>query len=233
MTEEEENELLDEVLAEMREHPLVAGLMEDGWHESKVYPERPRWEMQQGLDFIYERLMGTQGITIKEFTHPTPEYTILVFFFMDGLEFWPDTIHNGIISSMLLLAAQRHVERCCLATGERVEEGSLKLEVDFQARVQPADIYSIFVPPISRITAPSLTTGEPVKLLKASPMMLHMDAAPKIDNAQTTGPIGAQTSMHTIQIPTTAVGDAVYATATMGCHVVAGETPDSCCMFRT
>ena len=125
---------------------------------------------------------------------------------------------------MLLLAAQRHVERCCLAKNESVKEGSLKLEVDFQARVQPADIYSILVPPVSRITTPSLTTDEPVMSLRASPMMLHMDAAPKIDNAQTTGLIGAQTSIHTIQIPTTAVGDAVYATATMDCHVVSEET---------
>src|SRR5271170_5500151 len=110
LDEEEEEGFLQDILEELRSHPLVQMLIEDKWHLQEVYPRRSRAEMQEGFELLYEKLMGTRGITIvgngktviapsilihdiqHEFCHPTSRYTMLVFYLTDGLEAWPDTV---------------------------------------------------------------------------------------------------------------------------------------------
>lgn len=216
LNEEEENDLLDQILQEMREDPLVVSLIDGGWNESHVYPERSRWEMQQGLDFIYERLMGTQGITIKEFTHPSADVTILVFFVGDGLEGWPDTLHGGIISSMLLLAAQRHINRFYLEQGEYVDPDSVQLNVNFHLHARSADIYSILVPPAARSSHVDPATGTLVKRVTLTPMMVQRDEPPTVTAGARQEPLGAYT---TLQGPDITPTEDLYAMATVNCQI--------------
>ena len=223
LTEDEETEMLNEILQSMKEDPLVSGLHEETWTETQVYPQRSHEEMKRGLDFIYERLIGTHGITIKEFTHPTLKYSILVFFLADGLEGWPDTIHGGIISSMLLVAAERHIARFYLGKDEQIDQGSVKFDANFHVSARPADICSIIVPPAST-TELQASTGEKTKQLVVAPMMLHMESAPKISEATAED---TQKLVHTLKVPTStsSLHQAMYAMATLECQVQLADSP--------
>ena len=61
----------------------------------------------RGMYLAAENLVGTQGITMKTFKHPTQDFSMMIAFLGFGVEGWPDVIHGGIITTLV----QEGIER--------------------------------------------------------------------------------------------------------------------------
>ena len=246
-----EEEVLAEIFAELSTHPVVAGCVADGWLEMPIYGEdgvgpyrvregdRARRQLmgEEGTDAYVYGLAGLRGVTMREFAHPAIAFTVMVFFLAEGLEdgVWPDTVHGGIVSTLLLRAAERHVRRCDVnastspwagmvdGEGRAKEElvpGLGQFTVDLKGTVQPADIYTIVVPRAveSRMVVDE-STGEQMRALTVTPLMLHLDSAPKLTVASVEE---TQTLVQNLAVEddsTLTVQAALYAMGTLQCFV--------------
>lgn len=100
---QEDQELFEEIVDTLENHPLVESLREEQWVEDNFYSGR-LIGAGKGLHLVAERLSGTQGITMKTFRHPSQEYTIMVFFLGFGIEGWPDVVGADLSSPMVFSA---------------------------------------------------------------------------------------------------------------------------------
>jgi len=89
----EDQELLEEICATLDSHPLIESLQEEKWIEDPNYDDH-LVRTGKGLHLVSEKLVGTQGITMRAFRHPSQEYTMMVFFLGFGIEGWPDVVRQ-------------------------------------------------------------------------------------------------------------------------------------------
>lgn len=199
---EEEQELYDDIVETLDTHPLVEQLRNENWIEENFYAYRPVGGPDTGMNLIREKLIGTQGLTIRLFRHPTHNYTILVFFAGFGVEGWPDVIHGGTITSLLLEAVHRHQQTCY---GDFVDIDQPSISIDFKRPMRPGEVYAVLVPPAGLEDVPGETQQK--KLIMVALMML-MEAAPKLG---TQFDPTTQTETHTVEIPTVSGVDSTQA----------------------
>ena len=199
---EEEQELYAEVVETLDTHPLVDQLRTENWIEENFYATRPPGGLETGMNLVREKLTGTQGLMIRAFRHPTHNYTILVLFAGFGVEGWPDVIHGGIITTLLLEAVNRHHKSYY---SEFVDMDQASISVDFKRPMRPGEIYAVLVPPAGLEEVP----GDPQqkKLIMVS-LMMRMEAAPRLG---TQFDSATQTETHTVEIPTVGGVDATQA----------------------
>lgn len=188
----EEEELYEEIIETLQTHPLVEDLRKENWIEENFYITRSHGEMQNGLNLVHERLTGTQGMTVKAFRHPTQEYSLLVFFLGFGIEGWPDTIHGGIITTLLLEAVGRHTR---LYHKDYTQVQDKFVNVDFKVPVRPGEIYAVLVPPSMMISEPDRPEEAKIRTMS---LLMPMELAPRVKTE-----FDAQTNSenHTIEIP--------------------------------
>ncbi len=185
-------------------HPLVDQLRSENWIEESFYNTyitRPPAE-HTGMELLREKLLGTQGLIIRWFRHPTLNYTILVFFAGFGVEGWPDVIHGGTITSLLLEAVNMHH---WIYYGNFADLDESSISVDFKRPMRPGEVYAVLVPPAGLEDVPGDTQQK--KLTMVALMML-MEAAPKLG---TQFDPATQTETHTVEIPTVGGVDATQA----------------------
>ena len=235
LTAAERASLYAEIQSELDAHPVVQGLKEDGWVPQLVYENRSAETMMRWGMELYEKLFGTGAVMLLEFAHPEIKFTVLVIFLGEGVEdgVWPDTVGGGVVSSLLLLAAERHVRRCDInVAGMGVDEqGRARGEeelvpalgsftVDFRGTVQPADIYTIVVPQaVESGMVLDESSGEEMRALTVTPLMLHLDHAPKLTVASIEE---TQTLVQNLAVEdssTLSLQDALYAMGTLQCFV--------------
>lgn len=199
---EEEQELYEDMLETLDTHPLVEQLRGENWIEENFYNMGPRGGSDTGMNLIREKLIGTQGLTIRLFRHPTHNYTLLVFFAGLGVEGWPDVIHGGTITSLLLEAANRHQQAYY---GDFVDVEQPSISVDFKRPMRPGEVYAVLVPPAGLEDVPG--EQQKKKLIMVALMML-MDGAPKL--ATQFDPM-THTETHNVELPTVMGVDATQA----------------------
>jgi len=88
---EEEQDLFEEILDTLEDHPLVLSLRHDNWIEDNFYAGRVNGALG-GQHLVGEKLTGPRGITMKSFRHPSQPITMMVFFLGFGIEGWPDVV---------------------------------------------------------------------------------------------------------------------------------------------
>ncbi|KIX10225.1 uncharacterized protein Z518_01306 [Rhinocladiella mackenziei CBS 650.93] len=169
----EDQELLDEISDTLESHPLVESLRGANWIEENFYAGRVNGP-GKGLNFVSQKLAGTQGITMKTFKHPSQKCTMLVFFLGFGMEGWPDVIHGGIVATLVQEGVDQHLHNFYQDHGNR--RASIT-SIDFKKPMRPGDIYGVFVPPAEFVSDPS----EPeVQLGRVLPLVLNVEAPPQV-----------------------------------------------------
>ena len=199
---EEEQELYEDMLETLDTHPLVEQLRGENWIEENFYNMGPRGGSDTGMNLIREKLIGTQGLTIRLFRHPTHNYTVLVFFAGFGVEGWPDVIHGGTVTSLLLEAANRHQQAYY---GDFVDMEQPSISVDFKRPMRPGEVYAVLVPPAGLEDVPGELQQK--KLIMVALMML-MEGAPKLVTQY--DPV-THTETHNVELPTVMGVDATQA----------------------
>ncbi|KIW96883.1 uncharacterized protein Z519_02274 [Cladophialophora bantiana CBS 173.52] len=167
-----EQELYEEILDAMELHPLVDSLRQANWIEENYYATHGGIE-NKGLHLVAEKLEGTQGVTMKTFKHPTQEFTIMVCFLGFGLEGWPDTIHGGMIVTLIEEGIQRQIHNFYKKYGSRDHQ---MISIDFKRRMRPGEIYAIIIPPAQLEPDP----GPNMMHLQLAPMVVRIEAPPRI-----------------------------------------------------
>jgi hypothetical protein len=200
---EEEQELFAEIVETLDTHPLVEQLRNDNWVEENFYDLRSMGgPPQTGMNLVHDKLVGVQGLTIRAFRHPTHNYTVLALFAGFGVEGWPDVVHGGIITALLLEAVSRHQRTFYRGL---ISMDECDISIDFKKPMRPGEIYAILVPPAGLDDIP----GEPQKKkLVMLSLMLRMEAAPKLGTEY--NPL-TLTETHTVGIPTVGGADATHA----------------------
>jgi hypothetical protein len=198
----EEEELFAEILETLETHPLVDQLRSENWVEENFYNTRPHGGVDTGFNLVHEKLTGTQGLTIRAFRHPSHNYTILVLFAGFGVEGWPDVVHGGVITTLLLEAVNRHQKHYY---SEFVDMDTPSISVDFKKPMRPGEIYAVLVPPAGLEEVP----GDPQqKKLVLVSLLMRMEAAPRLG---TQFDAATQTETHTVEIPTAGGQDMTHA----------------------
>ncbi|KAK5372477.1 hypothetical protein LTR20_001506 [Exophiala xenobiotica] len=165
---QEDQELLEEIQETLEGHPLVEGLRQDNWTEENFYAGRMNGAVR-GQHLVGEKLTGTRGITTKVFKHPSQPITMMVFFLGFGMEGWPDTIHGGVIMSLLHESVHQHLQLHHPNLGLVSAQFT---DVTFLRPMRPGDIYTIFIPP-SNVRD---TDDERAKSIDMMPILMHLDA---------------------------------------------------------
>ena len=199
---QEAQELYDEVLETLDTHPLIEQLHTEKWIEENFYASRPHGGLNTGMNLVQEKLVGTQGLMIRSFRHPTHNYTILALFAGFGVEGWPDVVHGGVITTLLLEAVNRHHKNYY---SEYVDMDKPSINIDFKRPMRPGEVYAVLVPPAGLEDVP----GEPEqkKLIMVS-LLMRMEAAPQLG---TQFDAATQTETHTVEIPTAGGVDMTHA----------------------
>ncbi|KIW26933.1 uncharacterized protein PV07_06721 [Cladophialophora immunda] len=171
-----EQELYDEILDAMELHPLVDSLRQANWIEENYYAAHSGAgnELEnRGLHLVAETLQGTQGVSVKTFKHPTQEFTIMVCFLGFGIEGWPDTIHGGMIVTLIEEGIQRQIHNFYKKFGSRDQQ---TISIDFKRPMRPGEIYAVIVPPAQLESNPAPETTH----LQILPMVVRIEAPPRI-----------------------------------------------------
>ncbi|OAG37918.1 hypothetical protein AYO21_07890 [Fonsecaea monophora] len=173
-----EQELYDEILDAMELHPLVDSLRQANWIEDNYYAAAHGGSLgggggfqNRGLHLVAETLQGTQGVSMKTFKHPTQEFTIMVCFLGFGVEGWPDTIHGGMILTMIEEGIQRQIHNFYDNYGSQEQQS---ISIDFKRPMRPGEIYAVVVPP-AQLEPDSETMN-----LQLMPMVVRIEAPPRI-----------------------------------------------------
>lgn len=196
----EEQELYAEIVETLDTHPLVDQLRSQNWIEEDFYTSRQHSGSNTGMSLVSEKLTGIQGLSIKAFRHPTSNYSMLVFFAGFGVEGWPDVIHGGITTTMILEAAKRHH---LTYYSEFIDLDNTGVSVDFKRPMRPGEVYAVLVPPA--VIAPAPTQGI---LLNLVVFVLQLEGAPKL-TIQTDATTQAEN--HNLEIPVGRGKDATHA----------------------
>ncbi|RMZ92287.1 hypothetical protein DV736_g468, partial [Chaetothyriales sp. CBS 134916] len=210
----EDAELFEEIVETLNEHPVTEDLRGDGWIEEEFYTPRPRrgpvW-----VNLVQDNLTGPRGLVIKAFRHPTMQYTILLAFTGFAIEGWPDTIHGGVIASLMIEGAQRHLNNFYrnraipdITLDENQE--SWTLNIDYKKPMRPGEVYAIIVPPGDFSTQ---TDGRSKQTtFRFATLAMALDTAPRVGSQYDPA---SQTSTHTLEIPSARGVDIPHAIATV------------------
>lgn len=199
---QEEQELYAEIVETLDTHPLVDQLRNENWIEENFYTSRQHGGFDTGMNLVHEKLTGTQGLTIRAFRHPNFNYTILVFFAGFGVEGWPDVVHGGVITTMLMEAVKQHHKNYY---GEFIDMDQPSINIDFKRPMRPGEIYAVLVPPAGVEDVPGAPQQR--KLIMVS-LMMRMEAAPRLG---TQFDSATQTETHTVEIPSVGGVDVTHA----------------------
>ncbi|RMD43059.1 hypothetical protein DV735_g1986, partial [Chaetothyriales sp. CBS 134920] len=214
----EDAEVFEEIIDTLNEHPVAEDLRGDGWIEDEFYTPRFR-RAGPGNHLIQDHLMGPRGVVIKSFRHPVMQYTILLAFTGFAVEGWPDTVHGGVIASVMIEAAQRHLNNFYRSraipdiTLDQNQE-AWTFNIDYKKPMRPGEVYTIVVPP-GAFTVPPDGSLDQVAFRFAA-LAMDLDTAPRVGSQY--DPI-SQTSTHTLEIPSARGVDVPHAIATVEVHV--------------
>ncbi|RMZ81452.1 hypothetical protein DV738_g2172, partial [Chaetothyriales sp. CBS 135597] len=215
----EDAEIFEEIIDTLNEHPVAEDLRADGWIEDEFYTPRFR-RSGPGSNLIQDNLMGPRGVVIKAFRHPVMQYTILLAFTGFAVEGWPDTVHGGVIASLMIEAAQRHLNnfyrnRAIPDITLDQNQEAWTFNIDYKTPMRPGEVYTIIVPP------GAFTDGDAEQVaFRFAALAMDLDTAPRVGSQY--DPI-SQTSTHTLEIPSARGFDVPHAIATVELHV----TPDA------
>ncbi|RMZ86090.1 hypothetical protein DV737_g103, partial [Chaetothyriales sp. CBS 132003] len=213
----EDAEIFEEIVDTLNEHPVTEDLRGDGWIEEEFYT--PRARRGPGVHLVQENLTGPRGLVIKAFRHPTMHYTILLAFTGFAVEGWPDTIHGGVIASLMIEGAQRHLNNFYrnraipdITLDENQE--SWTFNIDYKKPMRPGEVYAIVVPPGGFSTQTDGLSNETT--FRFAALAMSLDTAPRVGSQY--DPV-SQTSTHTLEIPSARGVDIPHAIATVEIHV--------------
>lgn len=143
---EEYTEMQEEIDEILEDAPICEQLRRDNWFEYPITrstaPANASQREHQHL--VNDTLSGVQGFTMKQFRHPKLEISMLVFFSGFGIDGFPDTVHGGAISSIMMEAHNKHVEPV-------VKENDLEVlpysesHVGFTQMVKPGNTYAVLI----------------------------------------------------------------------------------------
>lgn len=143
---EEYIELQEEIDEILEDAPICEHLRKDNWIEGPILrasaPGNAAPRRDQHL--VNDTLSGVQGFTMKHFRHPSAELSMLVFFSGFGIDGWPDTVHGGALSTIMVEAHNKHLEPI-------LKENHLDLvpcsesNFGFTQMVKPGTVYAVLV----------------------------------------------------------------------------------------
>ncbi|KAK5093167.1 hypothetical protein LTR70_004897 [Exophiala xenobiotica] len=143
---EEYTELQEEVDEILEEAPICEHLRGRKWIEGPIVRASPPGTTVPRGDqhLVNDTLSGVQGFTTKHFRHPKLEISMLVFFSGFGIDGWPDTVHGGAISTIMLEARNKHLEPVMKEYNLRGLPHS-QFDVAFTQKVKPGSVYAVLV----------------------------------------------------------------------------------------
>jgi len=157
----------------------------------------------------------------RYFKHPSNDYSVLVFFLGFGIEGWPDTIHGGIITTLLGDAIRQHFNN---QYPDMMYTEPHRISIDFKKPVRPGQIYAVLVPPsIQQPVREDVPIDAPsrMKRFEQVALFIAMEFAPHVSSVA--DPI-TKTVKHTVEIPSSHPQDATHAIATA--NVILHPFPD-------
>lgn len=143
---EEYTELQEEIDEILEEAPICEHLRETKWVEGPIVRASAPGNIVPRGDqhLVNDTLSGAQGFTTKHFRHPKLQISMLVFFSGFGIDGWPDTVHGGAISTIILEARNKHLEPV-------MKEYNLEslphdqFDIAFTQKVKPGAVYAVLV----------------------------------------------------------------------------------------
>lgn len=143
---EEYVELQEEIDDILEGAPICESLRDMKWFETPIVrPSAPGNSVSRGdQHLVKDTLSGVQGFTMKHFRHPELEISMLVFFSGFGIDGWPDAVHGGAISTIMLEAAKRHLEPV-MKEYNLSELPHSSCDIAFTQMVKPGTVYSVLV----------------------------------------------------------------------------------------
>lgn len=146
---EEEQDLMDDISHVVGSHPLINDLTQRGWRLDGARVARRADEEDTAAGdqhFLYETLGPTHGVASAIFRHPTEHCTLFAFFPCFGVEGWPDVVHGGMLSTVLIEALEQH----CVVFAEEglgFSFDPFPLQFNFSKPVRPGELYGIVMAP--------------------------------------------------------------------------------------
>jgi len=139
----EVQEGIDEILEAA---PICEQLRRDKWFEEPVTrASAPGNGVPRGdQHLINDTLSGVHGFTTKLFRHPEAEISMLVFVTGFGIDGWPDTVHGGAISSIIMEAHNKHLEPVMKQNQLEILPYS-ESQIGFLQMVKPGSVYAVLV----------------------------------------------------------------------------------------
>ena len=192
---EEEADLLDEIMDAVELHPLVDSLRQANWIEGDYYaahPSRADLLGTKGMHLVAEKLVGTQGITMRTFKHPTQEFTMMVAFLGFGVEGWPDVIHGGVITTLLQEGIDHQLHNFYEKYGKQHAQA---ISVDFKRRMRPGEVYAVIVPPAQVEMNPP---QKEVMHLQFTAMVVRIESPPRITPEVLTIELPSMEELHAV-----------------------------------
>lgn len=192
---EMEQDLLDEITDAVEFHPLVDSLRQANWIEADYYaahPSRTDSLGTKGMHLVAEKLVGTQGITMRTFKHPTQEFTLMVAFMGFGVEGWPDVIHGGVITTLLQEGIDHQIHNFYEKYGKQHAQA---ISVDFKRRMRPGEVYAVIVPPAQVEMNPP---QKEVMHLQLTTMVVRIESPPRITPEALTIELPSMEELHAV-----------------------------------
>lgn len=183
---DEEQDLMDDISDVIASHPLTNDLTEKGWRLDDARVPRRAGEEDIAVGdqhYLYETLGPTHGVASAIFRHPTEHCTVFAFFPCFGVEGWPDVVHGGMLSTLLIEALEQH----CVVYAE---EGlgftcdAFPFNFNFSRPVRPGELYAIIMTPptysMIRVTGDDKNQSMPAIQANVTGIVMRVEGAPQL-----------------------------------------------------